>query len=49
MTTPVLAALARLQAGTSDTPIYDQLVVQHALRRLGQAVQPVLAYLRRTR
>jgi hypothetical protein len=32
--TPTLTALAKLQAGTSDTPIHDQLVVQHAVRQL---------------
>lgn len=40
---PTLAALARLQAGTSDTPIYDQLRVELAARRL----QPQLAELGR--
>lgn len=39
---PTLAALARLQAGTSDTPIHDQLVVQTALRQLAVNLKPAL-------
>jgi hypothetical protein len=48
MTTPTLAALARLQAGTSDTPIYDQLVVQHAVRQLAAVdLRPAMEAFRR--
>lgn len=48
MTSPVLAALARLQAGTSETPIHDQLVVQLAVRQLRQDLQPLLDHVQRT-
>lgn len=45
---PVLAALARLQAGTSDTPIHDQLVVQYAVRQLTVDLRPALEAFTRT-
>jgi hypothetical protein len=47
MSSPVLAALARLQAGTSETPIYDQLVIQHAARRLTEDLRPAMETFRR--
>jgi hypothetical protein len=44
---PVLACLARLQAGTSDTPIHDQLVVQLAVRQLAVNLKPAMEAFRR--
>ena len=42
-----LAALARLQAGTSETPIHDQLVIQEAMRQLTVDLRPALEGIRR--
>lgn len=44
---PTLAALARLQAGTSDTPIHDQLVLQLAVRQLAVNLKPAMDGFRR--
>lgn len=43
-----LAALGRLQAGTSETPIHDQLVVELAVRQLAVDLRPALEAFRRT-
>lgn len=42
-----LAALGRLQAGTSETPIHDQLVVELAVRQLSVDLRPAMEAFRR--